>query len=443
MPVHGSFPFLSAILAVAASAVLAVDKASAEVPRRELASEVPVTVAVAGGAETRCRATAWSGEVLTTDRGEFRWEELKSGSVLASLKALVADRDGAAAADACAVVMSLPEPGSAARFAQDWARRQGATAEQLKAAEAEASALKAAREERRRKAADADPSCGEPEAGSFPSTPWTLLPQADFDKAAAETLEEARGLLAKAGASATLHTTTHIALLSESADAAFAKDAAWLETLAGDWDKAFAAVGVTVAPQGRFVVVMMADRDRWRALAASVRAGDTSRIEGATVYPSGRPIVILAPAADPALRRFEAARGLARAMLHSSGSPVRPAPWINEALPVVMADTAVPAARADARLRGDGVRAIRGGVRMGTVLDATYGSKAWTDQRALAEALSYVFARWLYERVGLRVVAYAKDIKPGESEEQRFQRVFGMSRAQAVGQAGKWFSTND
>ncbi|MFM7050846.1 MAG: hypothetical protein ACKOYN_01745, partial [Planctomycetota bacterium] len=109
----------------------------------------------------------------------------------------------------------------------------------------------------------------------------------------------------------------------------------------------------------------------------------------------------------------------------------------------VMADLAVPAARADARLRGDGVRAIRSGVRLASVLDAAYGSKAWTEQRALAESLSYVFARWLYERVGLRIVAYAKDLRAGETESERFQRVFGLGRAQAIAQAGKWFSTND
>lgn len=436
----GSFPFLAAILAVGAWAAPAL----AEIARRELAAEIPVSVAVAAGGETRCKARAWSGEVLTTDRGDFRWEELKSGAVLATLKAIVADRDAAAAADGYAIVLSLPEPGTVAKFAQEWARRQGADEALLKAAEAEAAALRAGREERRKKASAAGLATATPEAGSFPSAPWAALSAADADKATAESIEEARALLAKAGASANLHQTAHVALLAESGDAVFAKEAAWLETVVEEWMKAFAAAGAPVVPQGKFVVVMMSDPDRWRVLAASAGAGDPARLGGGvTIYPTGRPLVLLAPSADPATRRLEAARGVARAVLHSSVSPVRPAPWINEGLPMVMADVAVPAARLDATARVAGVRAIRAGVRLSTVLDADYASKAWTDERPLALSLSYVFTRWLYEQVGLRVVAYAKDLKAGESDEQRFERVFGSTRARAVAKAATWFQTND
>jgi hypothetical protein len=444
-----------------ATVVLAIHApTAADIQPRTLASEVKVTLDLTGGRSEACGVTAWSGEGLEGTCGPRRWEDLRPSSVVAVLKACIAAKDGAAAADAAAIVLALPDPGAAGRSMVEWAKRQGATPEAIEAARAEADRLRAAREERARKAEVARLSAISPEAPPFPATPWKDLDAAGFEEATAANMERARAALAKAGASATLHEAQHVALLAESGDPALKNDAAKLEAFYLRWTDELARAGAPVRPQGKIPVILVGDRDRWRILVASGGGIDPSRYPDVlVVYPPDQngvpqPIVFVAPNSDRALQAYHASVGVARAMLHYARTPERGPPWLNEGLPRVMAELQTPTAAMDDALRRDGLVAVRAGTAFMAVLKSGYTDPMWTKDFGLAQSMSYMFVRRLYEQDSGRLLALAKaDVKlpsgsapPQTSNalfERRFERVYGSSLSAAAAAAGRWFYTND
>ena len=205
------------------------------------------------------------------------------------------------------------------------------------------------------------------------------------------------------------------------------------------------------------MVVAPADRDSWRLLVVAAFGGDPERLGPVvTVYPTLAPggdplaMVLVAPEADPARRRFAAALGVARAVLHYAGSPMRGPAWLNEGFPSVMADLAVPEARMDLALRRDGLAAIRAGGDFGSVLSADYIDPPWEGDRARAESLSYMFVRWLHENDAAGLIAFTEPVtsagpapSPVAPWPERFRRAFGMRPAEAASRARAWFITND
>lgn len=434
---------------------------AADIQRRVLSSEVPVTLELASGRSEKCGVSAWSGDALEGSCGTVRWEDLKASSAVAALKAFVIAKDGQAAADAAAIVLAMPEPGAAGRTIVEWAKRQGATPEAIEAARAEAGRLRAAREERARKAEVARLSAISPEAPPFPSTPWKDLDPAAFEEATARNVEAARAALAKAGASGTLHESPRIALLVESGDPAFKNDAAKLEAFYMRWSEDLARAGAAVSPQGKIPVILAGDRDRWRLLVAAAAGIDPTRYPDVlVVYPPDaagvpQPIVLVAPNSDRALQAYHASVGVARAMLHWARTPERGPPWLNEGLPRVMAEIQTPMAAMDEALRRDGLVAVRAGTPFHVVLQSAYTDPMWTKDFGLAQSMSYMFVRWLYEKnpdqllrlAKANVVVPAKPKAPPPTAppawQERFERVYGSKIGAAGDAAGKWFFTND
>ncbi len=431
-----------------------------EVPKRELAAPVAVRVPSAGGG-SRCEVAAWDGEVLIGSTGVVPWRAMSAGEALVILRAIVPKDDAAAVADAIAVVAAHPEPGRAVATALEWGKRCGLDGSALDAARARGEALRAARAERIAKERAARLVAASPEAAAFPASGWLAPARTAFDKTSAALVEHARAALAKAGASATLHEAPAVALLVEKdgggAEDVARADTAFLERFAADWIQRFERAGVETSPQARIVVVAPADRDRWRLLVVAAFGGDPERLGPVvTVYPTLAPggdplaMVLVAPEADPARRRFAAALGVARAVLHYAGSPMRGPAWLNEGFPRVMADLAVPEARMDLALRRDGLAAIRAGGDFGAVLSADYIDPPWEGDRARAESLSYMFVRWLHENDAAGLIAFTEPVtsagpapSPVAPWPERFRRAFGMRPAEAASRARAWFITND
>ncbi|MFM1823808.1 MAG: hypothetical protein RI967_2074, partial [Planctomycetota bacterium] len=426
------------------------------IPKRALAAPVVVRVPSAGG-ESRCEVSAWDGEVLIGSIGVVPWRAMTAGEALAILRTIVPKEDAAAVADAIAVVVSHPDPGRAVATAVEWGRRCGLDRAALDAARARGEALRVAREERLAKERAARLVAASPEAAAFPAAGWLAPARPAFDKTSAELVESARAALAKAGASATLHEAPAVALLVERDEESARADAAFLERFAADWIQRFERAGVETSPQARIVVVAPADRDRWRLLVVAAFGGDPDRLGSVvTVYPTVAPggdplaMVLVAPEADPTRRRFAAALGVARAVCHYAGSPLRGPAWLNEGLPRVMADLAVPEAKMDLALRRDGLAAIRAGGDFAALLGAEYIDPPWEGDRALATSLSYMFVRWLYENRADRLIAFAEPVtsagpapSPVAPWPERFRRAFGMTPAEASARAKAWFTTND
>jgi hypothetical protein len=152
----------------------------------------------------------------------------------------------------------------------------------------------------------------------------------------------------------------------------------------------------------------------------------------------------VAPDGDAQRRRFAAFVGVARALVHYTGSPVRPTAWINEGLPLAMADIAVPAAARDRELRRAGLAHLRGGGSFAPILRAGYGDLVWTRDAALSRSLSYMLMRHLIERDVDGALRFAKGDLPGAADDDaRFRRTFGEPLASGVAAAQRWFQTND
>jgi hypothetical protein len=454
--------FIGPVLAITLSlaAVLAVPRlASGDIQRREVAPEVSLSLGLAAGKEERCAVSAWSGVGLEGSCGSYRWEQLKAGSVFATLKAVVKARDAGAAHDALAVILSLPEGAAVGPLAVDWAKRQGVDAAGVESARKAGEALVQKRLEEARQQAAAQAARSSPESAIFATTAWTNPTPAVYDEMSARVVEAARALLARAGGSGTLHESTHVAVLAESDDPAFAKEAAALETVFAEWSERFASAGVTVAAQARIPVIFVSDRDRWRQLVTTAFGGDPAvHTESVTIYPPiGAPnafpaaIVLVAPEGDRSRARYAAATGLARAILHYAEAPSRGPAFLNEGLPRVMADVSTPKAGMDIALRRDGLTLIRGGGSFAPVVASGYADPMWTGDQKQARALSYILVRWLWDNEPSRLLRFAKasgstgawGAPNAPTPEERFARAFGMTVEAACTRARSWFQTND
>jgi hypothetical protein len=451
------FPRTIVTMIARLAAVLAVSGvAGADVQRREVVPEVSLSLGLADGTSKRCDVKAWSGVGLEGSCGSYRWERLKAGSALAVLKAVVSAKDADAARDALAVVLSLPDVGTAGPLALDWAKRQGLDADGVQAARKEAERLATARAEEASRAAEARAVRASPEGANFSTAAWTVASAEQFADASVRMVEAARGLLARAGGSATLHESAHVVVLAESDDPAFAREAAALETIYGEWSERLAAAGIAVAAQARIPVIFVSDTDRWRQLVTTSFGGDPAmHPESVTVYPAvgvqnpvPMPIVLVAPEGDRSRARYAAAVGLARAMLHYSDRPARPPAFLNEALARVMADVSIPNAGMDVAMRRQALTAIRDGGSFVPVVAGGYADPVWCDDPRAARATSYLFVRWLWDNEPTRLLRFAKDSgawgAPGSPTlEARFERAFGMTLPAACARAKQWFQTND
>lgn len=443
MPILAALPAIAAVLACYATA-------GADIQSRNLEPQAQVRLELADGRRIDCKVVRWDGFGLEGSCGAIAWSSLKQNTPFSVLKALVSDRDAEACADAAAVVLSLDEGGIAVKPAFDWAKKAGAAPERLDQAKRDAADLKAARAAKAREERAERLARLTPEAGVFPSKPWSNLHSADVGAVGAASIEAARALLAKTGGSATLHEAEHIALLSESGDEKYVADAAFLERFYRDWRDRIEEVSVSVAEQGVIPVVIVQDRDRWRLLVQIAFGGDSAQhMDAVTIYPSTgtpseqRPIVLVHPDSDPVRQRSNACVGLARAMLHLSGSMERGPAWLNEGLPRAMADTFVPEAKRDAEFRRTALTAVRKGMGFAPVLTAAYGEGVWASDPALARAVSYLFTRWLADGAPQQLLRYAEAPRTSEGEPARFKRIMGTSLDEAVARATKWFQTND
>ncbi len=460
-------PFRLAILAV--PAVLAIyASAVADIQRRELSAEVQLSLGFASGKDLRCAVKAWDEVGLEGSCGSFRWEELKAGSALGALKALAAASDKAAVRDALTVLLALPDGQQVARFAVDWARRQGLDPQEIDAARAESVKLAERWEERKRAEREAFLARTTPEGAAFVQSPWTAPIDELFERRTDAVVEAARSLLARAGGSATLHATKHVVVFAESDDEIYRREAAALEAVFAEWSDRLARSGSPVVPQARIPVVFVAERDRWRQLVVAAFGGDPeAHPESVTVYlpiagsPAfDAPVVLIAPEGDRNRARYAAFVGLSRAILHYTGSPARPPAFLNEGLPRVMADVSAPRAGMDIGLRRPALRAIRSGGSFAPLFEAGYADEPWKSQAALSQSLSYIFVRWLWDNDPDGVLRLAKGTgpwlghdgkqpatqgggKPLEPFAARFSRVFRMTPQAASDRARAWFRTND
>lgn len=436
MPNAAARAVVTAVLALSAGASAAAD-------RRDLPAEVEAELQRADGTRIPCAIRAWDEDALEGSCGKIPWIELKPASAFATLKAIVKPKDAAAAADAVEALCSVGLEARLESSVVEWAKREGVEKAALDAAKAEGARRRTARENAAKEAFAKACARTDPEAGVQGGTLWTALQPEAFESASAESVEAARALLARAGGSATVHQASRVVVLAESGDAVHREDAAFLDRLAEQWSADLDASGCAVALQGRVPVVLVAERDRWRLLVASAFGGDPEQHpDSVTIYADGRAIALVAPHADRSRLRAAAATALARALLHFAVRSDRGPAWICEGLPRVLADIAVPAAGMDASLRGRALPAIRAG-GIPAVIASDYCDGAWKSDRARAIAVSYVFARWLHERSGLRLATFAKDRQPGEDDAARFKRAFRATPAQATAAAVKWFQTND
>lgn len=471
------------VLATLLAAVLATYAVAGEdIQARNLTTGIQVRFERAANPRFECQVLSWDEFGFDGSCGRVEWDELKPGEALAVLKAIVGDKDPEASVDAAVVAVSLvarPEPKGGGKSppkspaaspstppaqdpapstskpigmqpAVDWARRSGATPGQIEAIPARAEVLRAARADRRAARRLEELVRQSPEAAAFTDRNWTDLHSGDVESVSAATTEAARGILASAGGSASLHQTEHIALLAEGDSSANAKIAARLEVFFNHWKVQFSDASVRIAEQGAIPVVIVSDRDRWRMLVQVAFGGDASRHPDAvTIYPKTgepaehRPIVLVCPAKDASLLEYNACVGLARAMMHLADSQVRCPAWLNEALPKIMADSSQGAAGMDADFRKYALPAVRSGADFRVLLEARYGDPAWTRDPALAQSMAFMFARWIADNAPIRLIRYAEGPRTGESEADRFRRYFGMSMDEAAARATKWFQTND
>jgi hypothetical protein len=108
-----------------------------------------------------------------------------------------------------------------------------------------------------------------------------------------------------------------------------------------------------------------------------------------------------------------------------------------------MAEIQTPNAAMDEALRRDGLVALRAGTTFVPVLNSTYADAMWTKDFGLAQSMSYMFVRWLYEQGGMKLLRFAKVTAPADPWQERFKRVYGSSISSAAAAASKWFYTND
>ncbi len=454
------------------SAVLAFYAVSAaDIQRRECAAAEPFSIALTSGKDARCTVGAWSGVGLEGSCGSYRWEQVKPASAFALLKQLVDALGGDApasntqapvgsapvvsasvhaACDAAAIVLSLADSDALGRNAVEWARRKGASKEQVARIKVVADELRSARADVRRAEMADQLKTQYPEAAMFSSAAWSALSPDDSATASAANLEVARAILARAGGSATLHTTAELLVLAESDSSALAQDAAALQQFVDAWRERFVHAGLPLTLQGRVPVILVSDRDRWRLLVTAAFGGDPQlHRESVTIYENARPIVLVAPQGDVQRRRAAACLGVARALLHFSGAPRRPCAWVNEGLARTMSDVSVPNAAQDEEWRAAGLASLRQGGSFAPILGVGYDNAVWSGDAVLARSLSYMLMRWLYESAPDETLRFARKVEertPGQpplDEAGRFRSAFGVSLETRVSDAQRWFRTND
>lgn len=479
-----------ALAALIAAVLATYAGAGTDIQERNLTTGIQVRFERGANPRFDCQVLRWDGFGFDGSCGRIEWDELKPGAALAVLKSIVGDKDTEASIDGAVVAVSLvgkaepreggkssaqspasapsptpsqtPSQAPAQTPAQqsskpvgmqpaiDWARRCGASPSQLEAIPSRADLLRAERAERREARRMEELLRQSPEAAAFTDRSWTDLHSGDVESVSVATTEAARGLLARAGGSASLHQTEHIALLAEGDSSANAKIAARLEVFFKQWKVQFSEASVRIAEQGVIPVVMVSDKDRWRMLVQVAFGGDASRHPDAvTIYPKTgepaehRPIVLVCPGKDASVLEYNACVGVARAMMHLADSQARCPAWLNEALPKIMADSFQGAAGMDADFRKYALPAVRSGADFRVLLEARYGDPAWTRDPALAQSMAFIFARWIADNSPLRLIRYAEGPRSSESEADRFRRYFGMSMDEAAARATKWFQTND
>jgi hypothetical protein len=446
-----------ACLAVASAAVLAAAApASGDVQRREVTVEVSLSLGLASGEVRPCAISAWSGVGLEGSCGLFRWEQLAPGTVLQALKAVVPANDADSTVDALAILLAHPQSTRLAGPGKDWAKRQGVDEAGLARARAKADELRteraAALEAERSRAAVGST----PELQTFPTTPWRAPAAERFAEESAALIEHARALLARAGGSATLYESDRVAILSERSDAAVAGDAAWLDARVGEWIARWMRAGAAPSMQAKVVVIQLSDQDRYRQIVASSFGGDAARHpDCVTIYPTLQhpavagdraAVVLVAPTADRTRARHAAALGAARALLHYTTSAARPPVFLNEGMPAVLADVAVPEAGVDARVREQALRKVRNGQSLRSVTRAGYADAVWLEDSDTTAALSYLFVRWLWDNEPERLMRLAKGDGgwgPTVPLESRFEKAMGVTLEAACTRATQWFRTND
>jgi len=443
MPNTGHLPILAAVLAVHA-------QASADVPERNLQNEIQVKLELVDGTGRECRVVRWGGLGLEGSCGFTPWDRIKTSAALAVLDQLAGKDDAAARRDAAVIGLSLEPKGSTAVRAVEWARKAGAEEADLARIREEAAALATERAARVRALEDARLARITPEAARFPDTPLRALHSHDIEAVSDATIEASRALLARAGGGGTLHRSERVALLAESGDHALVRDAVYLERFFSDWSRRIRESGVPLVDQGVVPVVLANDTDRWRLLVQAAFEGDAARFpDSVTIYPKSglpeelRPIVLVNPSGDALRVRYGAAVGLARALLHCTGTPARPPAWLNEGLPRAMAAGAVPQSGMDAELRRRGLAALRSGGGFAAILDSRYGDGLWERDPELAQSLSYLLSCWMLEKEPARTMQYAHAPRIAETEAARFERIMGVSLARAAGLARSWYQTND
>ncbi len=452
-----AFATLAFVIAVDTCAVYAQTPANAPFAAQDAApaagTEVTANLKLTGSRVLRGRVISWDllkVQVLdASDKNvppatlEGKWNDATAIEAWALLKRL-GQAEVTRWPDVVTVLAAHPKGTAMLKQAVDLARGAGVAQSAIDEATARGAGMLRDAEEEARRAAQRALARSNPEAAPFVPMQWTPVTKLEFDANSTAQLDAAREYLARAGGSGTAYQGEYITLLTEYADEEEKGFAARVDLDAKGTIALLTESGTAPQPPGRIVIIQTREVSRYRLLLEAALGVDPAAFPGGvTAYPPAGSVVVVPPIPNATERESHIAWLTARAVLHAWSSNTRLPAWANEAIPLIVADLAVPAAKGDISWRKQGLSAIRGGSPLSQLVNSDYASAAWQSKRALSESSAYLFGRRAFEENRAAFLLWALAVKNGEEPSVAWTKYFRVAPAVSLNASNRWFMTND
>ncbi len=346
--------------------------------------------------------------------------------------------------DVVTVLAAHPQGAGTVPQAADLARGAGIAQPALDDAKARGESMLRESEAEARRVALRALARSNPEASPVVPQQWKTVTAAEFDANSTAQLDAAREYLARAGGAGAAYQGAFVTLLTEYSEVEEKTFAARLDMDVKGAIELLGESGITPQLAGRVVCIQTRDRVHYRLLLEGALDVDPAAFEfGVTAYPPAGPVVVLPPIQSPTERESYAARLLGRAVLHCFATNARLPAWANEAIPLILADLAVPSAKGDILWRRQGLATIRTGAALSELVNSDYASAAWRANRSRSESAAYLFGRRAFEENRRAFLSWALGVKNGEEPSVAWLKHFRVAPAVSLNASNRWFMTND
>jgi hypothetical protein len=418
----------------------------------ELGRPQPLKVALVNGSTAVGQVARWDVEGIDATIGgaarRIRWDDIVPTDLYRLRKRLIEQIPQVARREAmlelAAYLYSRPDADDLGNRAFDDAKRWGADADEREAIRDRGEALRQARNERLGRADRARLAEGSPEAAMFGNLAWPPRTAEEQAAALAQLRKQAIEMLATAGRDSTPVESTHCLVYSTLGVSDSARRATEIDAFIAASLPRLGLPKETVLWEGRLVVIVSEDRDRFALLEAAAFKSQPRPDEVAIAHYDGPfAYVHLLKQADEVGAQITTFRAVALAILHRFVSSTRPPAWANEGFADWLVAMYPPTKRLDAALRRVGLASVRSANGFARTISFAYEPMGWPFRDASGRAESYILVSFLAERQPEAFLAFLKTVKGGEPWRGAITTAFKAPIERLIEAAWEFHRTND